>query len=120
MAFKKQNTPTKLHIKTGDTVLVLSGDDKGKKGVVKQVFPSEYRAIVEGINKVKRHVKPTAERTGGIEEREAPLHISKLMLVDAEGIASRIKREVRNGQKVRVSKKTSAVIADPHQSQKQS
>lgn len=119
MAIKKQNSVKKLHIKTGDTVLVLSGDDKGKKGVVKQIIAEKYRAIVEGLNKVKRHVKPSADQPGGIVEREASMHISNLMLVDAEGTASRIKIEVRDGKKVRVSKKTNNIIVHPFEAQKE-
>lgn len=84
---------------------------KAKKAVVKQVFPETYRAIVEGINKVKRHVKPTAEQPGGIQEREAAVHISNLMLVDANGTASRVKFEKQDGQTVRISKKTGLAIS---------
>jgi|JI61114C2RNA_FD_contig_123_14525_length_10081_multi_8_in_2_out_0_3 large subunit ribosomal protein L24 len=109
-----QKKSVKLRIKKGDTVLLLSGEDKGKKGEVLEVFPDRYRAIVKDINMVKKHVKPTAEKPGGIVPQEAAVHISKLMLVDAEGIASRVKIEVRDGKKVRVSKKTKAVIADPY------
>lgn len=116
MAYKKETKLVKIRIKKGDTVLLLSGDDKNKTGVVKEVFPSEYRATVTGLNLVKRHVKPTAERTGGIEQREASIHISNLMLVDANGVASRVKSEIRDSKKVRVSKKTGAVIADPFKS----
>lgn len=100
----------KLHIKKGDTVQVISGDNKGSQGVVKQIFPNENRAIVEGLNMVKRHVRPTAESPGGVFEKEAPIHISNLMLVDADGVASKIRKEVRDGKKVRVSKKTNQVI----------
>lgn len=100
----------KIHIKKGDTVLVLSGADKKKTGKVLKVIPEQYRAVVEGINKVKRHVKPTAESPGGIFEKEAAIHISNLMLVDANGTASRIKKEKVDGKTVRVSKKTQEVI----------
>jgi len=103
----------KIRIKTGDTVLVLSGEDKNKVGRVEAVFPERYRAIVKGINLAKRHVKPTAQRPGGIEEREATIHISNLMLVDSEGKAGRMKIEIRDGKKVRVSKKTGLVFTDP-------
>jgi large subunit ribosomal protein L24 len=100
----------KLHIKKGDTVEVIAGDNKGSQGVVKQIFLQENRAIVEGLNMVKRHVRPTAESPGGVFEKEAPIHISNLMLVDADGVASKIRMEVRDGKKVRVSKKTNQVI----------
>jgi len=104
------NKKIKLHIKKGDTVVVLSGDSKGETGVVQKVLVDDYRAIVEGVNKVKRHVKPSADSPGGIVEQEAPIHISNLMLVDANGVASRVKREKREGKTVRVSKKTQEVI----------
>lgn len=107
----------KLHIKTGDTVKILSGDSKGSVGTVKQVFTGSYRAIVEGegIRKVKRHVRPSAQNpNGGIVERDLPIHISNLMLVDSQGVASRISREKRelDGKlkNVRISKKTKEVI----------
>lgn len=109
-----KNKQPKIRIKVGDTVLVLSGNYKDKTGVVKAVISDTYRAVVEGINKIKRHVKPTAQQPGGIVEREAAIHISNLMLVDAEGKAGRIRIEEREGKKVRVSKKTGAIFADPH------
>jgi len=112
---KKKNI--KLHIKKGDTVKVIAGDFKGEQGTVTKVFPSDNRAIVEGLNMVKRHVRPTAESQGGVFEKEAPIHISNLMLVDSNGTASRIKivREPIEGQegktkRVRISKKTQEVI----------
>lgn len=108
---KKSNKKIKSHIRTGDTVKVLSGDSKGDTGTVKQVFVEDYRAIVEGVNMVKRHVRPSAEQPGGIVEKEAPIHISNLMLVDADGQASRIKRDRdEKGKLVRVSKKTQQII----------
>ena len=104
----KNNKRTK--IKTGDTVIVLSGDSKGETGVVKQVNKNDYTAVVEGVNMVKKHVKPTAKSPGGIIDKEAALHLSKLMLVDASGVASRVKVEYVDGKKVRKSKKTQEVI----------
>ncbi len=97
---KKSNKKiTNSHIKKGDT------------GVVEIVFPVEYRAIVKGVNMVKRHVRPSADQTGGIIEKEASIHISNLMLTDKNGEPSRIKKERNeNGKKVRVSKKTQEVI----------
>ena len=107
----KKKKVIKSHIKKGDTVVVLSGDSKGDTGVVEAIFLAEYRAIVKDVNKVKRHVRPSAEQPGGIIEKEASIHISNLMLVDSEGVASRIKKEKdENGKKVRVSKKTQEVI----------
>lgn len=100
----------KINIKTGDRVKVLVGDDKGAIGVVTKVLRQEYRAVVEGVNMVKRHVRPSANTPGGIVEKEAPIHMSNLMLVGAEDVASRIRREKREGKTVRVSKKTQEVI----------
>jgi len=109
MANKKQ-TKVKLHVKVGDTVKVISGDEKGSTGKVVKTFPLEQRAIVEGLNKVKKHIRATNERAGGIIEKEASLHVSNLMLVDAEGVASKVKMEIQDGKKVRISKKTNQVI----------
>lgn len=112
----QQNHGTKLHIKKGDKVEILSGESKGIQGTITRVFPDTYRAIVEGegVKKVKRHVRPTAESPGGIVDRDFPIHISNLMLVDAKDVASRVKREKReiDGKlkTVRVSKKTQEVI----------
>lgn len=100
----------KLHIKKGDTVVVISGESKGKKGVVLSIDRVKNRAIVEGVNLVKKHTKPNAKSPqGGIIEMEAPLHISNLM-VEANGKASRIGRKVENGKIVRYAKKTGEEI----------
>ncbi len=107
---KKNTKNNKSYIKKGDTVVVLAGDSKGNTGVVQKVLTAEYRAVVEGVNMVKRHVRPTAEQPGGITEKEASIHISNLMLVDSNKVKSRIKKEIRDGKKVRVSKKTGEVI----------
>jgi large subunit ribosomal protein L24 len=110
---KKNIKQPKLHIKTGDTVKVIAGDDKGKTGKVLSVDTQKSRAIVEGINMITKHVKPTAAKPqGGIEKREASLHISNLKLVDPKtGEATRIGRRVgENGKLVRYSKKTGEVI----------
>ncbi|MDN3686901.1 MULTISPECIES: 50S ribosomal protein L24 [Cyclobacterium] len=110
---RKFNKQPKLHIKSGDTVLVLSGDEKGKKGKILSVDQTKRRAIVEGLNMVTKHIKPTANTPqGGIEKKEAPIHISNLQLVDPKsGDATRIGRK-RNedGKLVRYSKKTGEVI----------
>lgn len=110
MANKKDIKNVKLHVKAGDTVLIIAGDQKGEKGKIVKVFPTENKAIVEGFNMVKRHVKPNAQVPGGIVEKEAPIHLSNLMLIDNSGEASRTSRQVLNGKKVRVSKKTKEVI----------
>ncbi|MEN2283815.1 50S ribosomal protein L24 [Algoriphagus sp. SE2] len=110
---RKFNKQPKLHIKTGDTVKVISGDDKGKTGKVLSVDTAKRRAFVEGINMITKHVKPTAAKPqGGIDKKEAALHLSNLMLVDPKtGEATRIGRKIgENGKLVRYSKKTGEVI----------
>ncbi|MFA7401343.1 MAG: 50S ribosomal protein L24 [Bacteroidales bacterium] len=102
----------KIHIKKGDTVKVLSGDDKGRTGKVLKVEVSKYRAFVEGVNLVSKHTKPNAKHPqGGIIKKEASVHISNLMLVDAKGVATRIDRQ-RNEKNnlVRYSKKSGEEI----------
>jgi len=102
----------KIHIKKGDTVKVLSGDDKGRTGKVLKVEVSKYRAFVEGVNLVSKHTKPNAKHPqGGIIKKEASVHISNLMLVDAKGVATRIGRQ-RNDKNnlVRYSKKSGEEI----------
>lgn len=109
---RKFNKQAKLHIKKGDTVMVIAGDDKGKKGRVIEVFNEKKRALVEGINIVSRHTKPSAQnQQGGIIKKEAPINISNLKVVDASGNATRIGRKVTaEGKIVRVSKKSGEVI----------
>ncbi|AGA76539.1 MULTISPECIES: 50S ribosomal protein L24 [Echinicola] len=110
---RKKNKQPKLHIKRGDTVKVLSGDDKGKSGKVLSVNLEKRRAIVEGLNMVTKHVKPTAANPqGGIEKKEAAIHVSNLMLIDPKtGEATRTGRKPgENGKLVRYSKKTGEVI----------
>ena len=109
----KNHSSAKLHIKRGDTVRVLSGNYKSKQGKVLQVLPQAYRAIVEGVNIVSRHRKPSAKNPqGGIEKKEAPIHISNLMLVDpTTGAATRIGRKQNEAGKLeRYSKKTGKII----------
>ena len=103
---------SKLHIKTGDTVKVLSGTDNGKTGKVTSVVLEKGRAFVEGINMVSKHTKPSAANPqGGIVKREASIHISNLMVVDSKGQASRIGRKKNeDGKLVRYSKKTGGVL----------
>jgi large subunit ribosomal protein L24 len=103
----------KLKIKKNDTVKVIAGEDKGQQGRVLRVLVEKDRAIVEGINLVSKHSKPTsANPQGGIVKREASIHISNLMLVDAKGIATRIgkKLDEKTSKMVRYSKKTGEVI----------
>lgn len=110
---RKFNKQPKLHIKSGDSVKVLSGNSKGKIGKVLSVIPDKQCAVVEGINIISKHIKPSATNpNGGIEKREAALHISNLMLVDpATGEPTRTGRKLDdNGKLQRYSKKTGQII----------
>lgn len=102
----------KVHVKKGDRVIVLSGSDKGKEGEVLRVFPKKYRAIVDNINMVKKHMKPTQENAGGIVDQAAPIHISNLMVVDPKtSTPTRIGRKKDdNGKLKRFSKRTGEII----------
>ncbi len=101
----------KLHIKKGDKIQVISGSYKGTTGEVKEIFPNKYRAIVEGVNIVKKHTKPTNDNPGGINEVEAPIHLSNLLLVDPKsGEATRIGRKNDGKKNVRYSKKSGEII----------
>lgn len=101
----------KLSIKRGDKVMVIAGSNKGQSGEIKLVFPKENRAIVDGLNLVKKHTKATQDNPGGINEIEAPIHISNLMLVDAKtGQPTRVGRKLVDGKSVRYSKKSGEII----------
>jgi large subunit ribosomal protein L24 len=103
----------KVHVKSGDKVVVLSGKDKGKQGKILTVFPKESRVIVEGVNIVKRHTKPNRQnQQGGIIEKEAPINSSNVMLVCPRcNKPTRIaKKFLQDGQKVRQCKKCNEVI----------
>lgn len=102
---------SKLHIKVGDTVKVLSGESKGQEGKILAIDKKKDRAIVEGVNMIKKHNKPSAANPqGGIEEKEAGIHISNLMVVSG-GTATRIGRKMNDaGKLVRYSKKTGEEI----------
>lgn len=106
----KRFTP-KLHVKKGDKVIILSGADKGKTGNILEVFPDKYRAVVDGVNIVKKHTKPSQDNPGGINEIPAPLHISNLAIVDPKsGEATRVGRKEVDGKLVRYSKKSGEII----------
>jgi large subunit ribosomal protein L24 len=102
----------KLHIKKGDTVVVITGNNKGQKGRVLEVIKKADRAIVEGVNLVKKHTKPNADAPqGGIVEQEAPIHISNLMVVDPKEGPTRVGRRLNDkGKLVRYSKKSGEEI----------
>jgi large subunit ribosomal protein L24 len=98
-------------IKKGDQVVVLSGKDKGRTGEVVKAMPKEGKVIVSGVNVHARHRKPTQQSPqGGIERKEAPLHVSKVAIATADGKPSRVRFEVREGKKVRVAAKTGELI----------
>ena len=103
----------KMHVKKGDTVLVLSGNDKGKQGKVMSVDVKSQRAIVEGVRIVSKHTRPNADHPqGGIIKQEAPIHISNLMVVDKSGTPTRVgrKKDEKTGKSIRYSKKTGEII----------
>jgi len=103
----------KLHIKKGDNVMVIAGDSKGQQGRVLVVDPEKERAIVEGINMVAKHTRPNKDNPkGGIIRKEAPIHISNLLLVDSKGNATRIRRskDEKTENNVRISIKSGEVI----------
>ena len=104
---------TKIHIKKGDTVIVITGEDKGKTGKVLKMLRDEQRAIVEGVNIVTKSAKPSAKNPqGGFIKVEAPIHVSNLSLVDPKsGKATRIAIKVNaDGKKVRIAKKSGEEI----------
>ncbi len=105
----------KLHIRTGDTVIVLSGKDKGKKGKVISAMPSDGKVIVEGISMASRHTKPRKQgQQGGILKRETPVYACKLMVVCAKcGEAARTgKKVLESGEKIRYCKKCGEMLGD--------
>jgi large subunit ribosomal protein L24 len=102
----------KLHVKKDDNIIVITGKDKGKKGRVIAAYPRENRVLVEGVNMVKKHSRPTQQNPqGGIVEQEAAIHVSNVMLLDPKsGKPTRVGYKVQdNGKKVRVAK-SGAVI----------
>lgn len=110
---RKFNKQPKLNIRKGDTVKVIAGDDKGKTGKVLEVWLKKSRAIVEGINIVTKHEKPSAGKPeGGIKKTEASIHISNLMLIDpASGKPTRVGRKLNDkGKLQRYAKKTGEFI----------
>ncbi|WP_405606859.1 50S ribosomal protein L24 [Polaribacter sp. Asnod1-A03] len=96
----------KFKLKSGDTVKVIAGDHKGSEGKVLQIIKDKDRVLVEGVNLVSKHTKPSAQNPqGGIVKKEASLHISNLMLVE-DGVAVRVGYQVDGDTKTRISKKT--------------
>lgn len=105
-------TSTKLKIKKGDTVVVLTGKDKGKQGEILSVSPKENRVVVKGINVVKKHNKPSATGAGGITEKELSIHVSNVALVDPKsGKPTRVGYKVdAQGEKTRIASKSGEKI----------
>ncbi|ENG7984087.1 50S ribosomal protein L24 [Listeria monocytogenes] len=101
-----------MHVKKGDKVKVITGKDKGKSGKVLAAFPKKDRVLIEGINMVKKHTKPSnINPQGGILNVEAPIHVSNVMLIDPKtGEPTRVGYEVKDDKKVRVAKKSGEVI----------
>ena len=98
-------------IKKGDNVVVLAGKDKGRTGQVLRVLPTENRVVVQGVNLVQRHTRPTqADPQGGIKHKEASLHLSNVAVADANGKATRVGFKVEGDAKVRFAKTTGDVI----------
>src|SRR5262245_54517429 len=98
-------------IKKGDRVVVLTGKDKGRQGQVLRVLPKEQRVVVEGLNMVQRHTRPTqADPQGGIKHKEAALHVSNVAIVDSNGKPTRVGFRVEGDKKVRFAKTTGEVI----------
>ena len=93
-------------IKKGDKVVILAGKDKGKTGEVIQVIPDESRAIVQGINLVRRHTRQTASQDAGIYTKPAPIHLSNIAVADKNGKPTRVGFQIKDGVKSRVAKST--------------
>lgn len=104
----------KLHVRRNDTVLVLAGKDRGKRGRVLQVMPDSQRVLVEGVNMIKRHTRPNPQRNvkGGVLEKEASLHVSNVQLVDpTTNKPTRVGRKrLDDGQRVRIGRKSGEVV----------
>jgi large subunit ribosomal protein L24 len=101
-----------MHVKKGDKVMVISGKEKGKTGTIIAAFPKTDRVLVEGLNLVKKHMKPNqANPQGGIVSQEASVHVSNVMLIDPKsGEPTRVSYKVEDGKKVRVAKKSGEQI----------
>ena len=108
---RKSNKQPKLNLRKGDIVKVIAGDSKGQQGRILEMMLTDRKALVEGVNMVSKHSKPNAKNTqGGIVKKEAPIHVSNLMLIDGKGNATRVGRKVEDDKLVRYSKKSGEVI----------
>ncbi|THD63560.1 50S ribosomal protein L24 [Phenylobacterium sp.] len=100
-------------IKKGDRVVVLTGKDKGRQGTVSKVMPKEERVVVGGLNMVQRHTRPSQlDPQGGIKNKEAPIHVSNVAIVDSKGKPTRVGFRTEGDKKVRFAKTTGEVIAN--------
>ncbi|MCZ0703465.1 large subunit ribosomal protein L24 [Natronobacillus azotifigens] len=101
-----------MHVKKGDKVQVISGKDKGKQGTILVAYPKKDRVLVEGINIVKKHAKPSQDNPqGGILTQEAPIHVSNVLPIDPKsGEPTRVGYEERDGKKVRIAKKSGEAL----------
>jgi len=108
---KQRRFAPKLHLKQGDKVKVIAGSAKGSEGVIAKIIADKNCAIVEGVNLVKKHQKPTNDVPGGIIDKAAPIHLSNLMLVDPKsGETTRVGRKEVDGKLERYSKKSGEII----------
>ena len=101
-----------MNFKTGDKVVVIAGKDKGKEGKITKIFKAESRVIVEGVNTVKKHIKPNGQSAGSIVEIDAPIHASNVMILDPKtNKRTRIGHEIdKKGKKTRIAKKSNASL----------
>ncbi len=107
----KDRFKAKFKLKSGDEVVVISGDYKGKQGKIREVIGEKNRVLVDGINMVSRHTKPNAKYPqGGIIKKEAPIHISNVALAGKDGKAVKVGRKVEDGKIVRINKKSGDII----------
>lgn len=108
---KQSRFAPKLHIKKGDKVMVIAGANKGSSGEVLEVQIKTFRAVIDGVNLVKKHTRPTETNPGGINDIPAPIHLSNLMLIDPKsGEPTRTGRKIVDGKSVRYSKKSGEII----------
>jgi large subunit ribosomal protein L24 len=103
-----------MKIRKNDEVYIVAGDDRGKRGRVLKVFPKQRQVIVEGVNFIKRHTRPSTNQQGGIVEKEAPVHVSNVMLVDPGNSArTRVGHQIlADGKRQRIAKKSGEVVPE--------
>ena len=101
-----------MHVKKGDKVMVITGKDKGKQGTILEAYPKKDRVLVEGVNEVKKHAKPSQDNPqGGILTQEAAIHVSNVMPIDPKsGEPTRVGYKVEDGKKVRIAKKSGEAL----------